>query len=144
MSAVISRYALFFVIGTVVLLAVTNDLLSPSPYVIIAQFLAVSTAVWARRSFPANTFRVDSTPSAGIVIRSGPYRLIRHPMYSAALLLIWAAVLSHISLWTITVGLLVLVIVVLRVVYEERYLCELYPDYTEYMKVTKAIIPFII
>ena len=144
MSAVISRYALFFVIGTVVLLAVTNDLLSSSPYVIIAQLLAVGTAVWARRSFPANTFRVDSTPSAGIVIRSGPYRLIRHPMYSAALLLIWAAVLSHISLWTITVGLLVLVIVVLRVVYEERYLCELYPDYTEYMKATKAIIPFII
>jgi protein-S-isoprenylcysteine O-methyltransferase Ste14 len=93
-STVITRYALLFVIGAVVLLAATGNLFSSSAIVIATQVLALSIMLWARRSFPKQTFRVDATPSAETIIRRGPYRLIRHPMYSAALLFIWAEVSS--------------------------------------------------
>ena len=144
MSTVITRYALVFVIGAVILLAATDDLFSSSVIAIAAQLLAVAVTVWARRSFPRNSFRVDATPSAETVIRRGPYRLIRHPMYSAALLFIWAAVLSHLSLWSITIGTVVTIIVALRVVFEERFLRNRYPEYAAYAKVTKAILPFLL
>jgi protein-S-isoprenylcysteine O-methyltransferase Ste14 len=144
MSTVITRYALLFVIGAVVLLAVTNDLFSSSAIVIAAQLLAVGIMMWARRSFPTKTFRVDATPSAETVIRRGPYRLIRHPMYSAALLFIWAAVLSHLSLWTAAIGAFVTIIAALRVVFEERFLRARYPEYAAYAQVTKAIVPYVI
>jgi protein-S-isoprenylcysteine O-methyltransferase Ste14 len=144
MSRVITRYALVFVIGAVVLLAATDNLFSSSVVAIAAQLLAVAITIWARSSFPRNSFRVDATPSADAIIRRGPYRFIRHPMYSAALLFIWAAVLSHVSLWTLTIGAVVTIIAGLRVVFEERFLRDRYPEYVEYGKVTKAVIPYLI
>jgi protein-S-isoprenylcysteine O-methyltransferase Ste14 len=144
MHKVISRYALLLVIAAVILLAVTEDLFSSSAVVIAVQILAVGLAIWARRSFPTGAFRVDATPSADTVIRRGPYGLIRHPMYSAALLFIWAAVLSHLSLRTGILGVVVTVVIALRIILEERFLCERYPDYAAYMKVTKAIVPYLI
>jgi len=144
MPTFISRYGLFIVIGGVILLAVTDGLFSSSAIVIAAQLLAVGINIWARRSFPTNTFRIDATPSAETVIRRGPYRLIRHPMYSSVLLFIWAGIVSHLSLWTVTIGVVATIVSVLRIVFEERVLRERYPDYTEYTKVTKAIIPYLI
>ena len=41
------------------------------------------------------------------VIRRGPYRAIRHPMYVAVLLFISTAVLSHLLLFTVAVGTIV-------------------------------------
>jgi len=144
MPTFISRYGLFIVSGGVILLAVTDGLFSSSAIVIAAQLLAVGINIWARRSFPTNTFRIDATPSAETVIRRGPYRLIRHPMYSSVLLFIWAGIVSHLSLWTVTIGVVATIVSVLRIVFEERVLRERYPDYTEYTKVTKAIIPYLI
>lgn len=144
MSTLITRYALFFVIAVVVLLAITGDLFSSSVIVIAAQLLAVGILIWARRSFPTKTFRVDATPSTQTVIRRGPYRVIRHPMYSAALLFIWAGVFSHPSLWTVAIGSFVTIIAALRVVFEERFLRSRYPEYAAYARVTKAIIPYVI
>src|SRR5579863_2538361 len=144
MSRVITRYALLFVTSAIVLLAVTGDLFSSSAAVIAAQILSVGIMIWARRSFPTKTFRVDATPSAETVIRRGPYRLIRHPMYAAALLFIWAAILSHLSKWTVGIGAVVTIIAALRVVFEERFLRDRYPEYAAYARVTKAVVPYVI
>jgi protein-S-isoprenylcysteine O-methyltransferase Ste14 len=144
MHKIISRYALLLVIAAVILLAVTEDLFSSSAVVITVQIFAVGLAIWARRSFPTGAFRVDATPSADTVIRRGLYRLIRHPMYSAALLFMWAAVISHLSLWTGTLGGVVTFVIAFRFVLEERFLRERYPDYAIYMQMTKAIVPYLI
>jgi protein-S-isoprenylcysteine O-methyltransferase Ste14 len=144
LSTVISRHALLFVIGAIVLLAATGGLFSSSVVVIAAQVLAVGIALWARRSFPKKTFRVDATPSAETVICRSPYRLIRHPMYSAALLFIWAGSLAHIPGWTLAIAAFVTIIAALRVVFEERFLRDRYPDYAAYAQATKAIVPYLI
>ncbi|MCX6134300.1 MAG: hypothetical protein NTU47_10855 [Ignavibacteriales bacterium] len=144
MHTVISPYVLLLVIAAVILLAVTEDLFSFSAVVIAVQILAVGLAIWARRSFPTGAFRVDATPSADMVIRRGAYRLIRHSMHSAALLLIWAAVLSHLSLRTGILAVVLTVVIALRITLEERFLLERNLDYAAYMKVTKAIVPYLI
>jgi len=139
-----SPVPLIVVISAIIVLAVTRSLLVASPYVIAAQALAVALSVWARRSFPRGTFRVGADPGASSIIRRGPYRFIRHPMYSAALLLIWAAVLSHLSPWTLTLGLVVTLAVSFRLIAEEQLLRTHYPEYSEYARSTKALIPFIV
>jgi protein-S-isoprenylcysteine O-methyltransferase Ste14 len=135
---------LIVVICAIVALAVTRNLFVASPYVIAAQAVAVTLSVWARRSFPERTFRVAAAPGASSIIRRGPYRFVRHPMYSAALLFIWAAVLSHLSLWTLTLGVVVTVVVSFRLIAEERLLRTRYSEYGEYARSTKALIPFIV
>lgn len=144
MSTLIIRFALVAVAAALVILALTNRLFSSSPLVIAAQVFAVSLSVWARRSFPTRAFRVAATPAADAVIQRGPYRLIRHPMYAAALLFAWAGILSHLSALTLAVGIILTGVVTMRIVLEERLLRECYPEYSTYVRSTKAVVPYVL
>lgn len=144
MTSIITRFALLFVIAAALILAATGNLFSSSPLVIALQLLAVALSVWARSSFPHNTFRVEATPAAATVIRKGPYRFIRHPMYSATLLFLWASILSHPGLWTIVIGIAVTAIIAWRIILEEGALRQRYPDYEAYIRETKAVLPYLL
>ena len=139
-----SAVPLALVLVAILVLAATGNLLSSSPVVITIQLLAVALSIAARRTFQAGTFRVGAPPSAGPMLQRGPYRLVRHPMYTAALLFIWAAVLSHRSRLTLAIGGAVTALVVLRVVAEERLLRTQYPEYVDYARKVKALIPFVL
>jgi protein-S-isoprenylcysteine O-methyltransferase Ste14 len=144
MATLINRYALVAVIAAFVILAATGNLFAPVPVIIALQGLAVVTLIWARRSFPRGAFRVDAAPATNTVIRRGPYRLVRHPMYAAALLFLWAGVLVHHSTLALAVGVLTSTIAGLRISFEERLLRGRYPDYAAYARSTKAVVPFVI
>lgn len=135
---------LIVVISAIAVLAATGNLFAASAPVIALQVIAVGLSVWSRRSFPKGAFRVAAVPGADSIIRRGPYRFIRHPMYAAVLLFIWTAVLGHRSLFTVIVGAIVTLVVATRVVAEERVLRARYPDYADYAGSTKAIVPFIL
>ncbi len=138
-----SALPLVLVVAAIVVLAATGNLFSWSPFVIAAQVAAVVLNVWARVSFEKGAFRVSAAPGGASIMRRGPYRFVRHPMYAAALLFIWAAVVGHLSALTVGVGVLVAVVAVARVGAEERLLRERYPDYDDYVKSTKALVPFL-
>jgi len=135
---------LIVVIGAIAVLAATGNLFAASLPVIAVQLIAVALSLWSRQSFPRGAFRVAAAPGADSIIRRGPYRFIRHPMYAAMLLFICTAVLSHRSLFTVIVGAIVTLVVATRVVAEERILRARYPDYADYAGSTKAIVPFVL
>jgi protein-S-isoprenylcysteine O-methyltransferase Ste14 len=76
------------------------------------------------------------------VISTGPYAIVRHPMYSAALIMSLGIVLglgSWVGLLSLVPGILV---VVWRLLDEEKFLRKDLPEYTEYMrKVRWRLIP---
>jgi protein-S-isoprenylcysteine O-methyltransferase Ste14 len=81
--------------------------------------------------------------SHGKLIVLGPYRWVRHPMYTSVLLVTLAWTLGNplpnrIMLW---VALLMTLLVKLR--YEERLLMERFPEYDAYRRQTKRLIPFV-
>jgi protein-S-isoprenylcysteine O-methyltransferase Ste14 len=139
----ISRFGSLVMVAAVVVLIATGNFYSPSPLVMACQIGAVALAVWARSVFAPGQFGATPTPRGQAVIRRGPYRLIRHPMYAAALLLIWATVLSHWSWLCLAVGAAVSLVLIPRIVDEERQLRERFPDYAEYARSTKALVPFV-
>jgi len=125
-------------------LLISGNLLSWSPFVIAGQLLAIALSIWARKSFQGRQFSIHAEPVKGSLLSIGPYRFIRHPMYAAALLLVWASILGHLSLIPVIVGLVVTGVIAVRVATEEQFLRARYPDYTEYARRTKRIIPAII
>jgi protein-S-isoprenylcysteine O-methyltransferase Ste14 len=138
-----SALPLLFVVAAIAVLGVTGNLFAFSPFVITAQVAAVVLNLWARISFQRGTFRVTAAPSGAPIITRGPYRFIRHPMYSAALLFIWAGVASHLSAMTLAIAVAATTLCIVRFLVEERLLRAQYPEYPDYSRSTKALIPFV-
>jgi len=86
---------------------------------------------------------VTASPGADVLLRRGPYRFVRHPMYLAALVFIWAGIGSHVSALTLAIGVAVTGVCIARVIVEERLLRAEYPEYPDYARSTKALIPFL-
>lgn len=143
MLKIISKLALLITVVAILYLLFSGNLISLSPLIITGQLLAVALSIWARRSFLGGQFSIHAEPSEGPLLSSGPYQFIRHPMYFAALLLVWASILGHISLVTVAIGLIVAGVVGARIITEEQFLLSHFPGYTEYSRTTKRIIPFI-
>ena len=78
------------------------------------------------------------------VVSTGPYAIVRHPMYAGAILVFLGAPLALGSWW----GFLLMPIVIAgfawRLLDEERYLCENLPEYTEYTRAVRyRLVPYI-
>ena len=73
----------------------------------------------------------------------GPYRFIRHPMYSAVLLAA-AALALLVSSWTsVCLWLALALVLLLKSSVEESWLCTRYPSYTAYCQGSKRFVPWL-
>jgi len=141
---IISKVALLVLVVAILYLLFSGNFFSLSPFVIAGQLLAVALSAWARRSFQSGQFSIHAEPNEGVMLRTGPYQFIRHPMYAAALLLIWSSVFGHLSLVTAIIGLVVTCVIAVRIVTEDQFLRLHFPEYAEYAQATKRVIPFLI
>lgn len=117
---------------------------STAPLVIALQIAAALLMIWARLTLGLRSFHFSANPTEGGLITGGPYRYIRHPIYTAVLLLVWPGVIAN---WNIVNALLALLITlgsVIRMISEERLLSQHYPNYDDYARKTRRVIPFIL
>jgi protein-S-isoprenylcysteine O-methyltransferase Ste14 len=131
------------VIALVALLA-QGSLLAAGWVGITVQMIAVALMIWARITFGRRSFHATASPTEGGLVTSGPYRFIRHPIYAAAIYLIWAGVLSHLGWLSLLLGLAGSAGFAARMLAEEHLLKEQYPAYLEYASRTRRILPFVL
>ena len=144
MNRVIARISPLILVLGLVYLAASGSLFSTNPLVIAGQLLAVALSIWARRSFTRGQFSIHPEPAGDRVIENGPYKIIRHPMYAAALLLVWSGILGHISTINLAIGLVITILIANRMIFEERILAERLTGYAAYALRTKRLIPFVL
>ncbi len=76
------------------------------------------------------------------LITTGPYEVIRHPMYAGLLLIIFALVTDYPSLLRFIAALIFIADILFKIYYEEYHLERHFKDYSHYMKKTKRLIPY--
>jgi protein-S-isoprenylcysteine O-methyltransferase Ste14 len=108
----------------------------------VAAAAAVALGLWALSANRPGNFNIRPLPrEGGHLVQHGPYRWIRHPMYSALLLAgVAAARLSGDgSTWLVLAALAV----VLRIksAVEERGMIARYPAYQDYQRRTRRFVP---
>lgn len=107
--------------------------------------LLLSYLMWAEvlreNTYLSRTIKVTETQK---VVDTGLYGIIRHPMYTATIFLFLSMPLILGSLISLFIFLLYPIIIVCRILNEEKYLAKNLEGYTEYMeKVKYRLIPFI-
>jgi protein-S-isoprenylcysteine O-methyltransferase Ste14 len=122
------------------------------PHTDAMQIIAVAVCVWglwiciwARRTLAGNwsssvTFKQDHE-----LIRTGPYRFVRHPIYTGILLMVLAVVIAagRLHCW---LGLVLMAVGFwIKLSQEERLLLRHFPEaYPLYQKQVKALVPWVI
>ena len=124
-------------------LLLTHALLSHSPVVIGIQVAAAGLVLWARITFGRRSFHAAANPTEGGLVTTGPYRHIRHPIYTAACLFGWAGVLANMSVVSVALGGLLILGAVMRMLTEERLVVQRYPAYRQYAQTTKRMVPYV-
>jgi protein-S-isoprenylcysteine O-methyltransferase Ste14 len=138
-----SILGLLVMIAALVSLYAIGALISLQPIAIILQVFAVALMVWARVTFGSRSFHASADPTAGGLVTTGPYRYIRHPIYTAACLFGWGGVITHWSKLSATLGVLLIGGGLVRVFCEEQLLAQSYPEYLVYKKGTKRMLPYV-
>jgi len=83
-------------------------------------------------------------PKAGsVLVRTGPYRLVRHPIYAAVLALAFGWALWVHGAWALLYAFALLALLDRKATREERWLCEKFPEYPAYQRRVGKLVPFI-
>ena len=100
--------------------------------------------IWARRVLGTNWSAMPSIKKDHELIQRGPYRLVRHPIYTGLLLAVFGSCLAEGGVGNLWVVGMVAVLLIVKLKAEEALLARQFPEaYLQYRRRVKALIPFI-
>lgn len=105
--------------------------------------LGLALAIWARVYLGRNWGMPMSQKADPELVTTGPYRSIRHPIYSGIILAMIGTTIA-VSLYWLVAVVLIGAYFTYSAITEERFMADRFPDsYPEYKRSTKMLIPFI-
>ena len=140
----VSLVATAVLVVAAISLLVRHSLFAQGAGLVGVQVVAAALMLWARLTFGWRSFHGAADATAGGLVTGGPYRFIRHPIYTAILLFLWAGIASRGTVADVLLGIVATAAVAVRIGAEEQLVVETYPEYAEYMRRTKRVIPFVL
>jgi protein-S-isoprenylcysteine O-methyltransferase Ste14 len=110
-----------------ILIAILADIFVITGYLFII-------SVFKENQFASRIIEVDKEQK---VIQTGPYRLVRHPMYLGALIMYLASPIALGSYWAIIPALFIIPVLIARIIDEEKILEKELEGYSAYKLNTK-------
>lgn len=106
--------------------------------------LAVGLGGWTLLHNRLGNFNIHPEPKAsGVLVTSGPYRLMRHPMYTTVLLVAAALACEAANALAWLAWVALFGVLLAKAVMEERWLRECHRSYASYCQRSKRFIPWL-
>lgn len=112
----------------------------------IGLYISIAGSIVALLAFlyiNTNLSPYPTPKSNGMLVKTGVYKFIRHPIYSGILWATFGFSLYSENTLRFLIFLSLLVLFILKARYEERLLIEKYPDYAQYRKTSGMFLPWI-
>jgi protein-S-isoprenylcysteine O-methyltransferase Ste14 len=107
--------------------------------------LGATFAIWARVTLGRNWSSVPQVKEKHELIVKGPYRLVRHPIYTGLLLAVAGTGLAGNQGMGLLIFVLLFASYTFKIRLEERLMIETFPEtYPDYRRRVKALIPFVL
>lgn len=109
----------------------------------VLTIVGIGLAIWARFHLGKNWSSRPALKENHELVTTGPYRFLRHPIYTGVLLAEFgtALVVGYVWFAALIFGIIVFV---RRIFVEEKIMIQQFPNqYPAYKKRTKALIPFV-
>ena len=134
-------FAQFFLIG---LIALYSRGIFSSLVGVMIIVAGIVFGLWAIMYNRLGNFNIRPELKDGCqLVTTGPYKLVRHPMYTSVMLMTLGMAVSTPIYMLWSSFLFLMLILALKAVREERLWCEGNEAYKVYMRETKRFIPFI-
>lgn len=139
--------SLFFVAVQFITLGaigLTGPFIAKNGWYFTLEMAGLVLGIWAVMIMRPGNFNIAPDPlTRSELVKEGPYRLIRHPMYLALLLTTLPLILDSFSIFRLLFWVILLVDLVLKMQYEEKLLLAGVDKYDLYIQKSYRIIPFI-
>jgi len=134
----------FIQLSCIIFIFASGSPVAHGPLLLLLQIVGLAIGIWAFFVMGIGNFSISPLLKRDVVlVTKGPYRLIRHPMYLALLLLIWPLIVDHFSLLRIAVGIILIIDLTIKMLFEEQLLKRQFAEYEAYIKTTKRLIPLL-
>ena len=108
-------------------------------------FFGLALATWSIWEMRKSGLTAMPDPQPQIrLIKSGPYKLIRHPMYTSLFIVLIPIVVFNFSIASLIVLIVFSINQLLKIKFEEKLLCDKISEYRIYMKKTWRLIPWLL
>lgn len=139
MKSLIVTSIQFFCLGWILF---TNPFIAPNSLLLSFQIAGGLLGSWAILEMWKSKFHVaPNVRSGAALISSGPYKVLRHPMYTSLLLFLGPLVIGYPDLINLVVFSVLLINLIVKLNYEETLLRQHFPDYESIMKGRWRLIP---
>ena len=129
---------------TLALLLYRTTWISTNIFLMIIQIIGFIVAAWAIFEMRKSKINIAPTPRKNaVLVTSGPYKLVRHPMYLSLILSLTPAMISYYNQTTIIIFAVFSINLVLKMLFEEGLLKKYFNDYENYMKKSWRLFPYI-
>jgi protein-S-isoprenylcysteine O-methyltransferase Ste14 len=126
----------------------TNRVVSSDPAAaalgVLLVLLGLGFAIWARRYLGGNWSGRVTVKEGHTLVTSGPYRVVRHPIYTGLLLAFLGTALTLGELRGFLAVPILFAAFLIKSRQEEARMRATFPDYDRYAKRTPALIPFLV
>lgn len=131
-------------LGLLLAIAATGPVVPPRPVALALIGAGGALGLWALIVVRIRNLRIVPEPVANArLVVSGPYRLIRHPMYAAVLLVASGWLVGHATAPRSVLLLALAIILLLKLRHEESILAKELPGYADYMRRTRRLVPWL-
>ena len=125
-------------------IAVSGPLFSKTWYGLVIEFAGIALAVWAILIMRSNANVAPIPKQNGRLVTNGPYKAIRHPMYTAQVVAVFPLVIEHNTPYRMAALTILIITLLFKLHYEEkRLIAHFGQPYIDYQKASKRILPFI-